>query len=209
MLCMPAPRHAQHAPRPDGWVGKSSRSGVQSPADGTAGALAAPGRTEEAGRPAAPPAGGSALMPRSLRCILALVGFVTAAAGARAQTDLPGDRPRVLPPDPPAARADLDHREAVKLYGVAVIREREQRLVEAVRTLEQAARLDPESARVWRALVPLYLALDRGEDALAACKKALDLEPGDFETWYRYARQLRLRDRPQDAVAALKRAAAC
>ena len=64
-------------------------------------------------------------------------------------------------------------------------------------------RLDPDSAAAYKALVPLYLGLDRLDDALTACRKALDLDPGDYETWQLYGRQLRVHDRRREAADAL------
>ncbi len=117
--------------------------------------------------------------------------------------------------DPPArhvpvrvvSRQDLDHREALKLYGRAVVQQRQNRLVEALHTLEAVRRLDPDATPPLRALIPLYLALDRTGDALAACRAVLDLDPDDCETGYLYARQLRGRGQAQEARAVLERLA--
>jgi tetratricopeptide (TPR) repeat protein len=127
------------------------------------------------------------------------------AAWAQAPAETGPTPPSLRPPK----RADLDRREAQRLYARALIQERDSRLIEAIESLEKAVRLDPESALLRRALVPLYLAVDRSEDALMTCRKALDLEPGDYETWYLYARQFKLQNRTQDAISALNRAAAC
>src|SRR5215510_4111258 len=134
-------------------------------------------------------------MSLTIRSGLALVCMVVAAAELCAQGEFAGDRPKLHAPSKPETPGELNRREAVVLYGVAILQEREHRLVEAVRTLEQVARLDPESAAAYRTLCPLYLALDRADDALIACRKVLDLEPTDFQTWYLYGRQLRLHDR--------------
>ena len=69
-------------------------------------------------------------------------------------------------------------------------------------------RLDPDAAAPLRALAPLYVALDRTDDALDACKKALELDPDDADTAYFYARQLRAADKTPEAVAAFARTAA-
>lgn len=117
-----------------------------------------------------------------------------------------GDQPA---PVRPPTRAELNHREAERLYAQALLQERDSRIIEALESLEKAVRLDPDSPQLRRALVPLYLAVDRPDDALRTCRKALDLEPGDFETWYLYARQLKIENQTQDAIAALRKAAAC
>lgn len=112
-------------------------------------------------------------------------------------------------PVKPVSRQDLDHLEAVKLYGRGVALEHQNRLIEATRTFEEARRRDPNSAAIARALVPLYFALDRLDDALACCRRVLELEPDDFETGYRYARQLRVLGRRIEAIAVLTRTGEC
>jgi tetratricopeptide (TPR) repeat protein len=101
---------------------------------------------------------------------------------------------------------ELDHLEAVTLFAVAAIQEKQNRLVEAARTLEAARRLDPESAAPVKALVPIYLALDRTQDALAGCRRVLELNPDDCEIAYLFSRQLRLRGELAEARAVLERA---
>jgi tetratricopeptide (TPR) repeat protein len=127
----------------------------------------------------------------------------------RAQDFVPKDRPKIHVPLKAETKNELDHREAVKLYGIAMLHERANRLLEAVRVLEQARQLDPDAAPVHRALCPLYLALDRLEDGLSAGRKTVDLDPGDIESWYLLARQYRGHNRSKDAVAALERATQC
>jgi tetratricopeptide (TPR) repeat protein len=109
----------------------------------------------------------------------------------------------------PATRQELDHLEAVKLYGRGVLLEHENRLIEALRTFEEARRLDPDSAAIHRTLITLYFALDRLDDALASCRRVLELDADDFETGYRYARQLRVLGKHKEAIAVLTQTAAC
>jgi tetratricopeptide (TPR) repeat protein len=140
-----------------------------------------------------------------------LIGFVLlplAASELRAQIVI-GDRPTPAVPLRPRTREELDHREAQELYALGLLQERDSRLLEAVTTFEKARSLDPDSAVLHKALVPLYLALDRNDDALNACRRALDLAPGDYETWFLYARQLKVRGRTPEAIAALEKAIAC
>jgi tetratricopeptide (TPR) repeat protein len=106
-----------------------------------------------------------------------------------------------------ATRQELDHHEALKLYGQAVMLEKKNRLVEALHTFEAARRLDPAAASPVRALIPIYIALDRTEDALAACRTVLDLDPDDCDTGYLYARQLRGRGEIKEAREVLQRLA--
>jgi tetratricopeptide (TPR) repeat protein len=118
------------------------------------------------------------------------------------------EEPKEHVPLRPVTRQELDRLEALKLFGLAALHEQESRLVEAVRTYETARRLDPDAAAIPRALAPLYLALDRIDDALEACRRAVELAPDDHATAYVWGRQLRQLDRPREAVAVLARLAA-
>jgi tetratricopeptide (TPR) repeat protein len=121
---------------------------------------------------------------------------------------LPAEEPPATPLQAPT-RQELDRREALRLYGEALLQEHDSYLIKAIGTLEKASRLDPESALLLKTLAPLYLAVDRSDEALEACRKALDIDPGDYETWYLYARQLRVQNRTSDAITALQKAASC
>ncbi len=116
--------------------------------------------------------------------------------------------PPVHVPVRPADRRELDHVEALKLFGRGAIAERNNRLIEALRAYEEAARLDPDAAAPLRALAPIYLALDRTDDALEACRKALKLDSEDYDTAYLYGRQLRAANKLKEAIAVLQRTAA-
>jgi tetratricopeptide (TPR) repeat protein len=142
-------------------------------------------------------------MRMSLRLLVTPV-FLLAGGALPGQQPLDGDRPARHVPARVATRLELDHAEALQLYGRAVLLEREHRLIEAVRTYEQALRLDPQSAPLHRALVPLYLALDRAEDALQACQRTRELDPEDYETGLLQARHLRTHDRQAEALAVLE-----
>lgn len=144
-------------------------------------------------------------MPIAQRSCLALGLALLATSSLRGQQE---DRPARAAPVKPATRQELDRLEALKLYGVAAFHEKNHRLLEALKTYEEAHRLDPDSAAPLRALVPLYLAVDRLDDALAGCRRVLELDPDDFETAHLYARQLRKHERPEEAIAVLARAAA-
>jgi tetratricopeptide (TPR) repeat protein len=136
------------------------------------------------------------------------VALAVLLAGAPLRAQQPGELPPVHVPTHAADRRELDHVEALKLYGLGAIAERHNRLIEAVRSYEEAARLDPDAAAPLRALAPLYLALDRTDEALEACRKALDLDPADSDTGYLYGRQLRAANKVKEAIAVLRRTAA-
>jgi tetratricopeptide (TPR) repeat protein len=106
-------------------------------------------------------------------------------------------------PEPPSV---ANQREARRLYGVGLLYERRNRLLEALRALEEAAKLDPTSVSVARALVPLYVGLDRLDDAVAKAEHILDAEPDDYQTASLIARQLRAVRRNREAVKFFERA---
>jgi len=138
--------------------------------------------------------------------LLVLLG--AGAPQAHAQPD-GGEVPAVFAPAQPPSQQDLDRRLARKHFGLALLCQRQDRLLEALQNLEEARRLDPAAAAVSRALIPLYLAVGRTEDALAAGKRTLELTPDDFEIWYMVGRQHKDQGRPQEALAALERGQAC
>src|SRR5262249_35493036 len=103
-------------------------------------------------------------------------------------------------PRTPTSPADKARLEAKRLYGAGLLYERKSRLLEALRSFEEAARLDPESIDVKRALVPLYLALDRLEGAGKAADVVLERDPDDHRTAYAMARQMRALGKRADAI---------
>jgi tetratricopeptide (TPR) repeat protein len=99
--------------------------------------------------------------------------------------------------------------EALKLYSRALLKKADHRYVNAIRTLEEAARLDPESAAIQRALAEVQLLLDQTTEALASYRKALELEPGDGEAWLVFGRELRQQKQPREAATALANGVKC
>jgi len=142
------------------------------------------------------------------RTILSLVLLATAALPvAWAQVSW-YERPALFVPVRPLTPKELAHRESLKLYALGCLYAREDRLLEAVETLEKAHKLDAEAGEILKTLIPLYVATDRNGDALAATRKVLDLDPQDYEVWYMYARQLKAQGKIKEACAALKRGVA-
>ena len=113
------------------------------------------------------------------------------------------DKPKILVPARKPTREQQERAEALKLYAKAAVLEHDNQLIEALKNYEEALRLDPDAAPILRGLIPLYLAVDRSEDAFAACVRVLKLDPDDFATGYLYARQLRLHERPMEALNVL------
>ncbi len=147
-------------------------------------------------------------MLQSVRPWLAPLAALLLAAWRPSCAQQPAELPPVHVPVKPADRKELDHVEALKAFALGLLAEKDNRLIEAVQEYEEAVRLDPDAAAPLRALAPLYVALDRTDDALDACRKALELDPDDADTGYFYARQLRAADKTPEAVAAFARTAA-
>ncbi len=149
-------------------------------------------------------------MAMSFRLGLMLSVLPACAMDARGQQPPPPtERPALFVPLHTPTRAEQDRRKARSLYALGLVRQRQDRLVDALRLMEEARQLDPDAPTLHKALIPLYLALGRHEDALDSCRKVLDLDPADIDTWYLYARQLREKGRNQEAIAALKKGVAC
>lgn len=138
----------------------------------------------------------------------ALLGALLVSPVTAQFTELEG-MSRDFKPRVPLTPQDMAQREAQALYALGLLQRHGDRLIEATKTLEEAARLDPDAAPIQRALIPLYLILSRSDAALEACRKTLELTPGDYETWLSYAQQLRAQGRPREARAAFARAKGC
>jgi tetratricopeptide (TPR) repeat protein len=146
-------------------------------------------------------------MPRSrLVWTAALAAALSGWSPLQAQSD-PGDRPTPLPAAK-LSKADRDRAEAATLFGLGSLHEGRHRLLEALRCYETACKLDPDAVAPRRALVPLYLALDRLDEALTTARRVLELDPDDWETGLLCARQLRAQSKPKESAEVLRRAAA-
>jgi tetratricopeptide (TPR) repeat protein len=147
-------------------------------------------------------------MPRAIGSCLLSALLLALPLTLSAQT--PGSE-RAAPhtPSRPVPASDQKRQEALKLYGQALLQEKKNRLLSAVETLEAALELDPEAAPILKSLAPLYLALDRVEDALEAWKKYLKLNPDDYATSFNYASQLLELNRRAEALAVLQKTTRC
>lgn len=99
-------------------------------------------------------------------------------------------------------------REALWLYGQALILQRDDRLVTATTRLEEAVRLDPDALPPRIMLVPLYSALGRINDAQRGAAVVLAIEPGHASTALWLAQLQREQGRLDDAIATLSHCAA-
>jgi tetratricopeptide (TPR) repeat protein len=145
-------------------------------------------------------------MPVAARFYLVLFTAFAAAAPPLSAQIFEDIKPA---PALPLSQAAKQERQALKLYALGLLCTHEDRLLEAQKAFEEASRLNPKAAAVFKALVPVYLALERSPEALAATRKTLDLDPGDIETWFLYARQLRALGQTKEAQEALRKGTAC
>ena len=107
------------------------------------------------------------------RAILAAGLTVALAATLSARPD---DEAKARPATP-RARADALYR-----YAVGLLQQRDDRLVTATRTLEEAVRLDPEAIHPRVELIDLYVALGRPNDAGTHCRGS-GLRPDPTPNW--------------------------
>ena len=126
-------------------------------------------------------------MSRLPRCLFTLLIVLGATRSAAAQIDC-DDRPSLNVPLNAFTSRELDQRQALYHFAEAIIAQREQRLVAAAKAFEQAAKLDADAPPILKALVMLYLSLERYDDALALSARVLELDPLDYQTSYLYGR---------------------
>jgi tetratricopeptide (TPR) repeat protein len=107
------------------------------------------------------------------------------------------------------SKQEKNRREALELYGIGMWCVAHNRLFEAMEHFENGTKLDPEAAPIAKALIPLYLALNRTQEALDASKNYLSLVADDCEIWHLYARQLKDLGQTKEAIEAMAQAAAC
>ncbi len=145
---------------------------------------------------------------------IAVVATLVAVSLGRAQIQI-DDRPKVLETKPltkeelKREEAELLLRHARSLYGIAVFRQRHDKLLEATSTLEKAAHLDPNSLEIRRALISLYASIGRDDEATKLCREVLDREPHDVETAHQFAKLLKEEGKPAEAIPVLQKAVAC
>lgn len=141
-----------------------------------------------------------------------LVGSVLGptVASVGAQQGVPEDRPLPLETGP-LTREQLDRhkaeqllRHARTLYGLGIRQLRYEQIVEAIQTLEEAARLDPESTAAKTILVPLYLQVGRSEELLRVSQEVLERDPENYEVWGLRGVHLKELARYEEALAAFQ-----
>ncbi len=105
----------------------------------------------------------------------------------------------------PSSAEETNRRQSLYQYALALLCERDDRLLEALRAYEESARLDPKSAAPIKAQIPLLVSLERTEDARTTCRKVLDLDGEDFEVWNALARLYRSIGNHAEAAKAFRK----
>ncbi|MEX0717174.1 MAG: tetratricopeptide repeat protein [Planctomycetaceae bacterium] len=129
------------------------------------------------------------------------------AAGSDFRSQPADDETKPLEPLRPRTADDEARVEATALYMQAQLLQQRRDFRGAYDTLEKAAELDPQSAAIRRALVPLAFALNRADDAVQHATKAVELDPTDHETLRRLGLQLATQGKLEQATELLEKAA--
>ena len=135
--------------------------------------------------------------------LAAVLGILVLAGSAHAQALEPVDRPTPYVSQRLPTQRERDRVDSLKLYVLGLLCENEDRLLEALQAFQDAVKLDPDAAAVYKAQVPILITLDRRAEALAATGKVIELDPSDYETWYIRARLLKIDGKLPAARAAL------
>ncbi len=133
-----------------------------------------------------------------LSALTSIVGILGHGSHGRADDDAV-----LLRRLPTSERVDIARQEAQRRFALGVLCERRQRYAEALDHFAAAVDLDPKAVAPKKALLPLYLALDRQADAVTLTRQILKLVPDDYETWYLHSRHLLAQGKKAEAEAAL------
>jgi tetratricopeptide (TPR) repeat protein len=143
-------------------------------------------------------------MFRPLPWRLTFLTVLTVVLPASAQLAELQDRPALHVPVRPWTQHELDQHAALKLYALGVLCEHDERLIEALGHYEESLKLDPDALPVMRALLLLYIAVDRQDESLALGRKVLQEDADDYQTSYVAARLLRSRNQLNEACDVLR-----
>jgi tetratricopeptide (TPR) repeat protein len=126
-------------------------------------------------------------MARCSHFSLSIIAALLIAGIGSAQNVALDDPPKEYPKKP-ETQQQRDQRQSLYHFIEGLAAQREDRLLEALKAFQEAARLDPQSAAVFKAQVPILIALERGPDALEACGKVVERNADDVEAWMILAR---------------------
>jgi len=124
-------------------------------------------------------------------------GVIAQESGLRDQREIRSSKPS---PDEQKAR------QAQKLFAAAVIEQRQDRLLDAIQSLEQCLQLDPAAIAPRKLLSHLYAAVGRTDDAIEQLQKITAAAPDDFDAWERAASLRKDKGESKAARDALRKA---
>ncbi|MFO0801803.1 MAG: hypothetical protein U0791_01585 [Gemmataceae bacterium] len=94
------------------------------------------------------------------------------------------------PEEPQLPVANEQRKDSLARFGAGVWQARRERLLTAVKSLESAAKLDPDSTAALKELVSAYARLGREPDAIRAARTVMERDPTDADTAHKLARLL-------------------
>ncbi len=114
-----------------------------------------------------------------------------------------------VPPSPEAVGPGISdsHKDALARFGAAVWNLKRDRLLTAVKQLEEAAKKDPDATAPLRELVRVYALIGREPEAIKIARKVLQKDPNDFDVAHTLAQLLFDAGELKEAVATAKLAA--
>src|SRR5438046_1739310 len=110
-------------------------------------------------------------------------------------------------PATPAAGKSAAQRDALARYGAGIWQARRTRLLSAAKSLEAAARQDPDATAPLKELVVVYIQLGREPDAIRIARTVLEKDPSDADTAHHLVRLLFEAGELTEAIALAKTAA--
>jgi tetratricopeptide (TPR) repeat protein len=94
------------------------------------------------------------------------------------------------PPAIEEPRAPEAHKQALAKFGAGLWQARRDRLLSAIKSLEAAAKQDPDSTAALKELISVYAQIGREPDAVRAARTVLEKDPHDADTAHALARLL-------------------
>jgi tetratricopeptide (TPR) repeat protein len=112
------------------------------------------------------------------------------------------------PPEEPLQPAASEaHKSALAQFGAGLWQARRERLLTAAKTLEAAAKQDPDSTAALKELISIYARIGREPEAIRAARNVLEKNPTDADTAHKLSRLLADVGEPVEAATFAKVAA--
>jgi len=145
-------------------------------------------------------------MGRYVFVFAVLLAFLGSASAQNIEI---GDRPKVAKPKTPPTRQEMEARDALHKYAEGLRLQREDRLLEALKALEESTQLDPNETAPLKAQLGILLSLNRLSDSLSVSKKIVALNPGDYAVWYTQSKLFKTLAKYPEAIASLESGLKC